>query len=278
MSYSSKQKALKRPDEFQKLGQQAVPWMERHGRTVMFGVVGIGIVGIAIAIGTHVAQRRELAANEEFGQALRLLERPVSGATEPKSEVDAAGEPAPAEPFENEDRKPFASEADRDEAIVKRLGEFRAKHRGKGAAVLAALPMASALLRLGKPDEALAAADDFLAAAKPDDLLRQAALDVRGHALRRKKDYDQAQLAFKGLADSAGPDFLKGEGQYALGIVSREKGDLQAAATQLRDVEARFPTTSAASQARAALEKLANAGVAEAKAPPTPVTLAPAAP
>ncbi len=151
MAYKDEQKELKKPDEFQKLGAEAVPFLEQHGRQVVLGVGGVLLVGLLIAIGSSMSGRGEETASRDFGAALKVLERNVN-ATAP-TELKPGEEP------------PFKTEAEKDEAIAKALSEFRAKHPGTKAAVSAALPLGQAYLRQDKADQALPLIDEYIAKA-----------------------------------------------------------------------------------------------------------------
>src|SRR5512140_1272897 len=76
--YKETQKELRRPDELQKIGQQAVPWLEQHGRTVVLAVLGAVAVGGLVAIIFHVNARGEEQASHQFGAALEVLGRPIN--------------------------------------------------------------------------------------------------------------------------------------------------------------------------------------------------------
>lgn len=246
MSYAQEQKQLKRPDELQKLGQQALPWMETHGRTVVYGVLGVGVLGLVISIVNHLGEKAELAASTDFGSALRVLDREVSASGAAKGGEDA----------------PFKSEAEKDEALVNKLSEFRRANPGRKAASNAALPLAQALLRQGKAGEALGLVDEFLKGSDPTDPLRPAAFEARGYALEAQGKYDEALAAFDQLAQDAKTDFMKGMGQYHRGRMLALKGDKVAAAKQLSEVEAVAPGSSAARLAKDRLALLAAQGVA----------------
>jgi tetratricopeptide (TPR) repeat protein len=255
MSYAQEQRQLKRPDELQKLGQQAVPWMERHGRTVVYGTLGVGVLGLVISVTTHLGAKAELGASTDFGAALRVLDRDVNSTA-------AAGKTG--------DDAPFASEAEKDAALVAKLAGFRKANPGRRAAINAALPLAQALLRQGKPDEALGLVDEFLKGAEPTDPLRPAAYEARGYAFESQKKYDDALAAFGLLAAETRTDFLKGMGLYHRARVLELKGDLAGAARQFSEVEAAAGGSSAARLAKDRLALLAAQGVL------APVALAPA--
>jgi tetratricopeptide (TPR) repeat protein len=247
MSYKDKQKELKQPDEFQKLGQEAVPWLEQNGRTVMMVTGGLLGVGLIMGVMSSMGARAEENASREFGAALRVLERPVNA---------SATEAKPGEEM------PFKSEAEKDEAIVKGLSEFRSKHSGKKAAVSAALPLAQALLRQGKAAEAMPLLDEYLAKADPADPLRPAAWEARGYALEAQQKYDEALMAFDTLARENKTDFLKGMGQYHRGRLQLLKGDSAGAARTFSEIESVAPNSAAARLAKDRIAMLQAQGVA----------------
>lgn len=246
MGYKKTQRELKRPDEFQKIGEQAVPWMERHGKTVVGAVLGLAGLGLVFAIYDTLSNRNEQQAQHELGNALRILERPV------KAEGDAApGEPAP-----------FKTETEKDEALVAGLTEFRSKHAGRVAATNAALSLGQALLRLGRPAEALPLIDEYLQKSPPEDLLRPAAWEAKGYALEAEKKYDEAMVAFDALSKENKTDFMKGMGQYHSARILILKGDKAGAAKQLSELETQAPGTAAARLAKERVALLASEGVA----------------
>ncbi len=232
MSYAKDQKALKQPDEFQKIGRQALPWMERHGPTLMFGLLAVGVLGLGASIIYHLRQKAEAAASFELGNALGVLDREGGGPTIAK-----------------------------DDAIISKLQTFRGQFNGRLAAVQAELPLATALLRSGKPDDALPLLEDFLKSARPNDVLRQAAIEAQGYAFEQKKDLAQARAAFSRLADFPDPNFLKAFGRYHEGRILALQDARAEAASAYSRVVAEYPGSAAASLARERLGDLKRAGV-----------------
>jgi tetratricopeptide (TPR) repeat protein len=246
MSYKAEQKELRKPDELQKLGEQAVPWMERHGKTVVYGVLGVGVIGFAIAVVNHLGEKAEHNASASFGAALRVLDREVNATGLAKE-----GEPAP-----------FKTEADKDAEIITSLTTFRRESAGKKAAANAALPLAQALLRAGKPDDALPLIDEYLKLGDQNDPLRPSAFEARGYAYEAQKKYDEALTAFDDLTRENKTDFMKGMGLYHRARILALKGDTAGAAKQFSEVEAAAPTSAAARLSAERLSLLAAQGVA----------------
>lgn len=246
-SFKEHQKELQQPDDLQKLGQEAVPFVEKHGKQIVTIVGGVLVVGLVIAIATSMSNRGQEQAAREFSAALKVLDRTVNATA---TEVKPGDEP------------PFKTEVEKDEAVVKALTDFRAKHTGTKAAVSAALPLAQAMLRQGKADAALPLVDEFLAKAEQNDPLRPAAYEARGYALEAQKKYDDALNAFDLLAKENKTDFMKGMGQYHRARMLLLKGDTAAAAKTLSEIEGAAPNTAAARLAKDRITVLVAQGVA----------------
>ncbi len=246
MSYKDDQNDLKQPDDFQKLGNEAVPFLEKHGRQVIMGVGGVLGVGLVISIAVSMSGRGEADASRDFGAALKVLDRTVSSTV---TEAKAGEEP------------PFKTETEKDEAIIKSLNDFRAKRSGTKAAVSAALPLGQALLRQGKAEQALPLVEEYLAKTEATDPLRPAAYEARGYALEAQKKYDDALGAFDALARENKTDFMKGMGLYHRARMLLLKGDTAAAAKTLSEIEGAAPNTAAARLAKERIALLVSQGV-----------------
>lgn len=248
---------LKAPDEFQKLGETAVPWMEKHIKSVLIGggviLAGAAIYGLASGGSKHA----DAASAQEFSSALKVLSREVNASATDKND---GSEP------------PFKSEADKDDAIVKTLTEFRTKNAGKPSANNAALPLAQALLRQGKAADALPLIEEFLKTADAADPLRAQALEARGYALEGQQKYDEAISAFDQLATENKTDFLKGMGQYHHARLLLLKGDTAGAAKGFSEIEGIAAGSSAARLAKDRIALLTAQGIAVPK--PAPVAAA----
>ncbi len=264
-SYKEHQKELKAPDELQKLGQQAVPWLEQHGKNVVVAVVvTLLIVGGAL-FARDMSKKSEEKATQDFGDALRVLTREVNAS--PPAAPPVAGE----EP-------PFKTEQEKEDALVAKLTEFRKANAGRKAAASAALPLAQALLRQGKAAEAAPLLDEYLGAADPADALRPAALEAKGYALEAQGKLDDALAAFDLLAKENKTDFLKGMGLYHRGRVLLLKGDSAGAAKQFADLETQAPNTAAARLAKERSALLTAQGVAVPVPTPAPAATPDAGP
>lgn len=248
-------KELKAPDEFQKLGAQAMPFMVAHEKTIVVGIIAVVLIGGVFAVMNVFSNRSHEAAVNEYAAALKVLQRPVNpNPPAPKEPVEGEPPPIPEDP-------PFKTEVEKDEAVIKALTDFRAKSPGSKASASAGLPLGQALLRTGKPAEALTAFDDYLKHSDPTDPLRPTALEGRGYALEEKKEFDQALAAFDQLARENKSDFMKGMGLYHRGRVLLLQGKSDEGAKQLVEVPNMAPNTAAARLASDRIALLASQGV-----------------
>ncbi len=256
-SYREQQKELRQPDEFQKLGVQAVPWLEQHGKAVVTGVVAVVVVWGGVALLQHFSAKGNEEAAQKFSSALRVLDR------------DVVAVPQVTPPAEGE-QPPFTSEKEKDEALVAKLTDFRVKNTGHTAATNSALPLAEAYLRLGKPGDALPLLDEYLKGSDATDPMRPQALEARGYALEMEQKYDDAMAAFDQLARENKTDFMKGMGLYHRARMLQLKGDKTGAAKQFVELDSVAPNTSAARLAKERIALLAAQGVEIPKPPPAP--------
>lgn len=248
MTTKKELKELKAPDELQKLGQQAVPFLEQHGKNIVLGVLAFVGIGGGVALVSHIQKRSAEASMYKYGAALRVLDREVN-----------ANAPAPSK---TDDEPPFKTEKEKDEALVEKLSAFRSDNKGKKTAASAALPLAQALMRQGKAEEALKLADEFLKEADPADPLRPVALETRGYALEATGKVDEAVVAFEALAAENKTDFMKGMGLYHHARMLEKKSDLNGAMKRYAEVTSSAPDSSAARLAKERMGLLVAKGVA----------------
>lgn len=247
MATKKELKELKQPDELQKLGQQAVPFLEQHGKNIVLGVIAFVAIGGGVGLVNHAQKRSAEASMYQYGAALEVLAREVNA--------------TPGETKKGEE-PPFKTEKDKDEAIVAKLTAFRADHKGKKTAASAALPLAQALMRQGKADDALKLAEEFLKEVDAADPLRPVALETRGYALEALGKLDEAVGAFDALSNENKTDFMKGMGQYHHARLLEKKNDLTGAMKGYSDVTSAAPESSAARLAKERIGLLAAKGVA----------------
>ena len=97
-------KELKAPDEFQKLGQQAMPFMVTHQKTIFFAIVGAVAIGGVVAVVNHFNTKEQEAARNDFAATLKVLQRPVNPNPKAVAEGETAPEPVPFWPGETSTR------------------------------------------------------------------------------------------------------------------------------------------------------------------------------
>ena len=240
-----RQRELRQPDTFQKAGTEASDWLAQRQKLIGLaaGVLILGGVGVAVA--SEMSKRGEEKASQALGQALTVLDRPVEGVEPPQ--------PGDTEP-------PFKSMKDRDEALVRSLGEFRQQHGGTRSAVTAALAEGKAQFRLGNYGAAQTSFGDFLKGAPQNDPLRADALEGQGYALEADGKYEDAIKAFEQM-NAAGGTFLVGMGDYHKARMLILLGKKEEAAQLLSKLTTAHPNTAAARQAGERLAVLASEGV-----------------
>jgi tetratricopeptide (TPR) repeat protein len=206
--------------------------------------------GGGVAVASYLSSRGDNEGARALSSALKVVERPVR--------TDAPPTP--------DDEPPFASQTEKDEALIKELANVRQKYPRSRAAITADLPLGEAQLRLGRPDEALRSFQDFLKASAADDPLRAEALEGEGYAYEAKGQLDQALSSFDALSKSK-TEFLGGMGLYHRGRILVAQGKKQEAAEAFAQISTSFPNTPAARLASDRLALLAEQGI---KPPPPP--------
>ncbi|MCL2011315.1 MAG: hypothetical protein FWG75_00795 [Cystobacterineae bacterium] len=194
-TYKKKQKELRSPDAFQKAGQEAIPWLVHNQVRLFIGALLLVIGGAGVALWVYLGQRAELQEAEAFSMALEPFIPPL---------VPVEGQAA-------------KTPAELNAELLNSLKAFEAQSQGKTpAARNAHLLLAYVHLQLGQAEEALAAAERFLANLPPGNRnpLRLSALEAKGYALEQSKQYALAFEAFGELEQSHGQEELKGKGEY----------------------------------------------------------------
>lgn len=241
-----RQKELRAPDTFQKVGADARDWLIQRQKLIGIAAAVLILGGVGVAIATEVSKNSEAKAAQALGQALAVLERPVEGVE-------------PPQPGDTE--TPFKTLRERDEALVKALTDFRKEHGGTRSAATAALALGKAEFRLGNHAGAQAAFGDYLKGAAQNDPLRAGALEGQGYALEAEKKYDEAIKAFEQMGTAGGGEYLVGMGDYHKGRMLILQDKKEEAAQVLSKVSTDHPNTAAARMAGERLAVLASQGV-----------------
>lgn len=237
------QKELRAPDAFQRVGGEARHWLEVHRTLMVWAVVVVVGGAVVVAIASSLSSRGEQRAARALGTALEPLDRPV-------------GEPTPGE-----DKKPYATQAEKDQALSASLTSFRAGYSGTLSSTTAALPLAAAELRLGQPDGVLAQAADFLARAPSKQILRASALEAEGLAWEAKGQLDRALDAFERMSREESGGYLAGMGLYHRARILALQGKKADAAKAYQELVVAQPGTAASRMALDRLSLLAAEGI-----------------
>lgn len=258
MGYKQKKKELEAPDAFQRKGEAISEWI--MGKQKLFFAVVVLALGVflAVTIVRSIGHKQEVKAQQALASAMDVVSRPVS--------AKPAGTPG--------DDESFATEREKDEAIVKTLEAFRQQFPKSDAAVTAALTEGQAQLRLEQYDAALANFETFLQRRPATDPLRPLALEGKGYAFEGKKQLDQALAAFAALSDDKGA-VLSGMGLYhqaRIFILEQKKDE---AAKVLSRIPIEYPDTAAAKLAQERLDSLLAQGVKVPAATKTPAAATP---
>jgi tetratricopeptide (TPR) repeat protein len=237
------QKELRAPDAFQRVGGVARRWLEQRRMVALVAAVLAALGLLVAAIASSVSSSNQQKATHALGTALKPLDRPV-------------GEAIPGD-----DEKPYASQAEKDQALIASLTPFRKAHAGTVAATTAALPLADAELRMGQRDEALGHFGDFLARAPAKQILRVSALEGEGYVYEAKGQLDQALDAFERMSREEAGGFLAGMGLYQRARILVLQGKKLEAAKGFQELVGAQPGTPAARLAQDRLSLLAAEGV-----------------
>lgn len=247
MSDKLTKKELKEPDAFMKVGAEARDWLQTRWKYVAIVSAVVLLGGAGVALASYFSGRGEEQASRQFGEAVKVLSRPVN----------EGAEQAPPDAKE----PPFKSEQEKQEAVRKAFEDFRNEHKGTQAASTAALPLADAYLKLGNYDKAIEAAKEFLKGTPKDEPLRASAEEKLGYAHEGKNEYDLAAAAFQDMAKENKSEFLSGMGEYHAARMLILQGKKDEAAKQLSDLSTSHPGTAAARMAADRLAVLASEGV-----------------
>jgi hypothetical protein len=179
-------KDMKEPDKFQVAATQAATWMAARKKHVV--VAGAAAVAVIVAIGvlSTVQARREEKAGAAAAALLTAMGGQVSSTPIPEA-------PGPV----------YATEADRQRAVLAEADKVIAQFPGTGPAVLAGLAKGDAQLKLKEWDAATTTYERYLSTAGSGDSLRFGALEGLGLAAEGKGDLAGAAKAYERMAKDA---------------------------------------------------------------------------
>jgi tetratricopeptide (TPR) repeat protein len=174
---------MKEPDQFQAAAGEAATWLTGHRRqAVLVGGAAVAVLVVAVV----VSGLRERSAHAA-GAALSAVYK-------------AAGADLSPVPLPGVSGPTYATDADRQRAVVEAAGRATAEYGGTHAGARAALAKGDAHLKLGEWDAASAAYQAYLGAASKDDSLRFGALEGLALVEEGKGNLDGALAAYARLA------------------------------------------------------------------------------
>jgi tetratricopeptide (TPR) repeat protein len=176
-------KDMKEPDQFQAAAGEAASWLTGHRRQSTL-IAGAAVAVLVAAL--VVSWLRDRSA-QAAGAALSAVYK-AAGA-----ELSPVPLPGVSGPF-------FASDAERQKAVVDAAAKALADHGSSRAGALAALAKGDAHLKLGEWDAAAAAYQAYLATAPKDDALRFGALEGLALVEEGKGNGEAALAAYARLA------------------------------------------------------------------------------
>ncbi|HEY0840504.1 MAG TPA: tetratricopeptide repeat protein [Vulgatibacter sp.] len=238
MSTKMTKRELQSPDKFTTTTASWLDWATKHPRETTIAGVVVAALLVAVGLIASGGPSTDPKAGAALSAALELVDRKVE-----KPGAAAA---------EDEKKEPtFASEQEKQEAIVKAMQAVRDEHRGTSSALTATLAQADAFLALGKSDEAIARYEEYLSAAPKSGSLRFLAHEGKAAALQAKGDVDGAIAALEAMAAEL-PGY-KDRAQLGKGRIHEAKGEWEKAREAYQSVKTDFPD---GASNRAATERL----------------------
>ncbi len=237
------QKELRAPDAFQRVGAVGRRWLEQRRILVLVAAVLVVVAALVAGVVSSLTNRRDQQAARALGHSLKALDRPV-------------GEAIPGD-----EEKPYATQTDKDKALVAALTPFRSEFAGTPPAATGALPLGSAELRLTQPEDAAQHFADFLAQTPGGQVLRVSALEGEGYAWEAKGQLERALDAFDRMSREDTGGFLAGMGAYHRARILLLQGKKMEAAQAFQEVVTSKPGTYASTLAQDRLALLAADGV-----------------
>lgn len=173
-------KDMKQPDKFQEVAKGAMDWISGHKKNARL----ISIV-VAVAVLVVVVAMLALGSRAEKAGALTYEVLRAAG-----GEISAVPLPGVSGPF-------YASDADRQKAVITAADRALAEYPSTAAGHLALLMKADAQLKLGEADAAVASYQRYLSETSTDGALRFGALEGIALAKESAGKLDEAAAAWE---------------------------------------------------------------------------------
>lgn len=176
-------KDMKEPDKFQAAAGEAASWLTGHRRQTTLALAGAFGLLILVVVVTSMKERSAVRSGALLAEVYQAAD----------GELSSVPLPGQAGPF-------FASDAERQKAVVTAAAKVQAEAPSTAAATAATLAKGDAHLRLGELDAATAAYQAYLSAAPKGDSLRFGALEGLAVIEESKGQVDAALAAWSRLA------------------------------------------------------------------------------
>jgi tetratricopeptide (TPR) repeat protein len=244
-------KEIRNPDPFVRVTSTLWAKLIQRQKWLGLGLAGLFLVLVAGFAIQRSSQRRTIEAGGALSRALETARRAIEGS--PEASRDDEG-------------PVFKSAQEKNEEIVRQLGEVKGKHPGTEAARMASFVMADSLFRLGKLDEAAAAYQEYLNTSAPGDSLRALAQEGLGYIHESRKEWEKALESFDAMARESEGEPTKALAAFQRARILEQWGKKQEAANEFQQVKDEHKTAPAARQAGDRLALLAAQGITPALA------------
>lgn len=176
-------KQLKKPDEFQVVAGKVMAWVAARQKQVGGALIAVAVVALAAWGFTAYRNSRTAKAGIALAEALELQSRPIAGAG--------------AEPGQDT----FASEQDRQKAVIAALEKVRSQYGGTAAGHTALAEIGFHKLKAGDAAGAQKDLQDFLSSTPNNHPLRPFAQESLAYAFEAQNKLDEARAAFEKLRE-----------------------------------------------------------------------------
>lgn len=179
-------KDMKQPDKFQELAKGAMDWISHHGKNTRLVVAVAAAIVLAVGAGMLLSSAR----GEKAGALVYEVLRAAGG------EISAVPLPGAEGPF-------FATDAERQKAVVAAADRTLAEYPSTASGRLALLMKGDAQLRLGQADAAIATYERYLGETSTGASLRFGALEGIALAREAAGKLDAAAAAWERVSKEA---------------------------------------------------------------------------
>lgn len=258
MAKKTRKELLKKEDAFQAAAGQSAAWLAENKALAIWSSVGVLAIIAAIWGGAEYLRVRNIDASTLLEAAFELQAAQVIVETEETKADPTASMPT------------FASEADRDAAVVAKLEEAMRAAGGSGVGDLARFAIAGIKEKSGDVDGARAIFAELVDGLSAGDSLYFVAVERLAYIQEAKGELDAAITTLSRLsgADRFYADFAA----YHQARLYQIKGDTERAKNLLERVKKEYPESAIKDEVQKRLEKLGagdGAGAEQAKAAPT---------